>query len=137
MFRAIADSIPPVWIDAARQLGRFGIVGVAATAVHASVALTYFKLAGGGALPANLFGFCIAFGVSLAGNMLWVFPGRGRSSVDVIRFFAVALTALGATCTISWLFDHLHYEPRLSLFIVVMTTPAISYCGNRFWVFAR
>lgn len=134
---ALAERIPGGWAETVRQLARFGLVGLAATAVHSVVAISFLSLGGSGALPANLLGFSIAFSVSLAGNMLWVFPGRGRSHAAVVRFFAVALAALGVTCAISWLFDRAQIEPLLSLPVVLLAAPAVSYCGNRFWVFAR
>lgn len=135
--RALADRIPGDWAETVRQIARFGLVGIAATAVHSVVAIAYLETTGGGALPANLLGFSVAFSVSLAGNMLWVFPGKGRSHAAVVRFLAVALAALGVTCAISWLFDRAQIEPMLSLPVVLLAAPVVSYCGNRFWVFAR
>lgn len=119
------------------QILRFAIVGIAATAVHSIVALAYLASTDGSALAANSFGFSVAVFVSLIGNMIWVFPQAGRTSAHIARFLTVALISLAVTCAISALFDRLRIEPMLSLPAVLMIAPCISYCGNRFWAFAR
>lgn len=120
------------------QLARFGVVGIAATAVHSVVALTYLTIAGerGSALVANVTGFGVALVVSLTGNILWVFPTSPRSKAAIGRFLGVAFAVLAVTCAISALFDYWQLDPRLSLPAVLLVAPALSYCGNRFWVFA-
>lgn len=135
--RPLTVRLPPAWAETGRQLVRFGFVGVAATAVHSAVALAYLAWFGSGALAANLLGFAIAFFVSLSGNMAWVFPHAERTAGVVARFFALALVTLSVTCAISWMFDLLRYDPVLSLPVVLIAAPCVSYCGNRFWVFAR
>jgi putative flippase GtrA len=137
MPRMLFERLPTAWIDTAALVVRFGFVGIAATAVHTLVALTYLAYWGGAALPANLLGFVVAFFISLSGNMIWVFPQQGRRRGVVIRFIAVSLLALSFTCGISWAMDLLQFEPVLSLPVVLLAAPLVSFLGNRFWVFAR
>lgn len=134
--RHLADRVPTAWVETAGQMLRFGFVGIAATAVHTLVAVTYLANFSGGALPANLLGFIVAFFVSLSGNMLWVFPQQRHGGGVFGRFAAVSLLALAVTCTISWTMDQLRFAPLLSLPVVLLAAPLVSFLGNRLWVFA-
>lgn len=128
---------PTVWARTGLEALRFGLVGIAATAVHFVVALAYLTATDGTALAANLLGFAVAFSVSLWGNLLWVFPGRGRSNAVVWKFLAVSLLVVTVTAAISWTFDSLRYDPRLALPVTLLVGPIVSFCGNKLWVFAR
>jgi putative flippase GtrA len=82
------------------RLARFGIVGVAATLVHATTLTllkTLFQLGTG---PANLLGFVISFGVSMYGQQRFTFNDRLQGKTLngfglFILFLINALAALG------------------------------------------
>jgi len=82
------------------RLARFGIVGVAATLVHATT-LTLLKILFQlGTGPANLLGFMVSFGVSMYGQQRFTFNDRLQGKTLngfglFILFLINALAALG------------------------------------------
>ena len=82
------------------RLARFGIVGVAATLVHATT-LTLLKILFQlGTGPANLLGFMVSFGVSMYGQQRFTFNDRLQGKTLngfglFILFLINTLAALG------------------------------------------
>jgi putative flippase GtrA len=82
------------------RLARFGIVGIAATLVHATTLIllkTLFQLGTG---PANLLGFLVSFTVSMYGQQRFTFKDRLQGKTlngfgICILFLINALAALG------------------------------------------
>lgn len=117
------------------RMAKFGVVGVAATGVHAGVALL--------ALPhvaspfaANVAGFLPAFVVSFLGQALWTFGIRTGRGAAALRFFVIAASAflvsnvvLGALERSGLLADW------LALLIAIAIIPVCNFIAARFWAF--
>ncbi|WP_107991237.1 GtrA family protein [Breoghania corrubedonensis] len=120
---------------------RFGIVGLAATAVHAGVAL---GLAMPGILPplvANTIAFLTAFAVSFAGHHFWSFPqapqAKRRWKARLPRFFLIALMGFAANsgALASWL-AFTNWPQSVGILLAIVLVPAVTFLGSRLWAFA-
>ncbi|MEL7453298.1 MAG: GtrA family protein [Pseudomonadota bacterium] len=118
------------------ELVRFGIVGLGATGVHASVAGLMHAATG---LPAdfnNCLGFAAAFGVSLFGHLRWTFRTEAHPGQAARRFFAIAIAGFFASALIMRLAlgpagAALWQAQALAILIV----PPVSFLGSKFWAF--
>lgn len=119
---------------ALKQLSRFGMVGVVATAVHATVGLGLHNGAGMPAFWANLIAFCCALGVSFLGQTRLTFPDRVADGAAFARFAVVALSGLGLNQAIVWMVtSHFGRPYWLSLTIIIFTVPVATFLLLKFW----
>lgn len=116
---------------------RFGLVGIAATAVHTLIALVLTATDVAHPLVANLIAFLTAFTVSFLGHHLWSFRGGRRWARRMIRFLAIALAGLAANSTAlaGWL-AWVPLPEELGIVVTVALIPLVSYLGARFWAFS-
>jgi len=120
----------------AGQFGRFGVVGILATGVHAGVVVALVELAGLDPVTANFPAFATAVLVSYAGNRLWTFGAAGRHRVLLPRFAAVAVAGfLLNHLLLSLMVDRFGIDYRQALPVVVLVVPLLSFLLNRIWVF--
>lgn len=120
---------------------RFGIVGLAATGVHAGLALA---LAMPDILPpllANTVAFLTAFGVSFVGHHLWSFPqdpaSERRWQGRLPRFFLIAAAGFAANSGVlaSWL-AFTNWPESAGILIAIFIVPVVTFLGSRLWAFA-
>lgn len=117
------------------QLTRFGIVGIAAMAVHwlSVAALVPLGLA---PLIANVVAFCIAFNVSYWGHRSWTFGSSAGHRTTLWRFFAVALGSFLLNELLYYLlltYTGLNYQVALA--VVLVTVAALTFTLSRQWAF--
>jgi putative flippase GtrA len=123
---------------ALRQLSRFGLVGVIATAVHMVVGLGLHEGAGIHAFWANLVAFCCALGVSFLGQTRFTFPDTTADRAAFKRFVVVALSGLGLNQLIVWVANSLFGIPYwLTLVIIISTVPVMTFLLLKFWALRR
>lgn len=127
-----------------RQLARFGVVGIAAMAVHWLMVAVLVPL---GALPliANVVAFAVAFNVSYIGHRNWTFATD--TTVDVAvgdrgtpfkRFFGVALLSFVLNEILYYLLlRYTALDYRVALFIVLIAVAALTFILSRYWAFRR
>ncbi|WP_416899688.1 MAG: GtrA family protein [Minwuia sp.] len=116
------------------QIGRFGIVGLAATAVHALVYWLLVQFAATEANLANLLAFLTAFAVSWIGHSRWTFGAGGRQRLA--RFTGVALGGYALNALATWIIvDGLVMDPRWPLVFILFVTPAATFAAGRLWAF--
>jgi len=115
------------------KLTRFGLVGVAATAVHVLVAGAVLKWSNHAVFAANLIGFLVAFQVSFFGHRYITFQTRGHWR----RFIAIALlgfllnnSILAGLVVGAWL------DGWPAIVFSTLCVPAVMYLLLRGWVFA-
>ena len=123
------------------ELGKFGIVGVAAFAVtDAGTNLLHFR-AGLGPLNSNVMATVVAMAVSYAGNRYWTFRYRQRSGVrrEGVLFLllnsaglAIQLACLGFTTYLLGLHGKLSYNVALVVGIALATL--FRYWSYKTWV---
>lgn len=116
------------------QIGRFGVVGLLATAVHVAVGMGLHALAGLAPFRANLVAFCCALGVSFLGQTRLTFPGSGAGLGAFARFTAVTATGLGLNQGLVWLVTSVLGGPYwLALAVIVATVPGATFLLLKFW----
>ncbi len=118
----------------AGSLLRFGITGLASTAIHVLVATVLIKLCGLSQVAANVSAFCTANVFSYLVNTLWSFAHRlGHRSL--LRFWLVSLLALGLTTLVSGLAEALHLHYLIGIAMVVTVVPVFTFLGHRHWTY--
>lgn len=121
-----------------RQISRFGVVGVTATAVHVVVGLGLHNGLGVAAFWANLIAFCCALGVSFLGQTRLTFPDASADGGAFLRFTTVALTGLGLNQVLVWLVTSALGGPYwLALVIIIATVPWLTFAMLKFWALRR
>jgi len=123
----------PVWLG---QLGRFAIVGVAATLTHVGVALLTTYLFALSPLQANLAGFTVAVGVSFQGHLHVTFRVQDPQWRHLCRFIVLSVTSLAVSSLITALCTRSGGNIRLAMTLVAGVVPASSFLVARLWVFA-
>lgn len=118
-----------------RQLVVFGLVGIVATAAHYLVALGCHEALGLNLYAANLAGYSSAVTVSYIGHGKLTFQAVLNQAV-LQRFLIVSLSAFCASeGLLAALEAGFQLPHRLSLAIVVLIIPAISFVLNKLWVY--
>ena len=116
---------------------RFGVVGVAATIVHLSVALIAQSRLHH-PLLANLIGFLVAFVISYLGHAMWSFKIATGWRRAAVRFFVVAGSGflfsnlILTACVSSGLLP-----PAVALMVSIGVIPVCNYAAARLWAFAQ
>lgn len=118
------------------ELARFGIVGLAATIVHAvSYALLVTLFLQELAL-ANIISFLLAFGVSWLGHNFWTFQAKKNSSNNILKFLTVTVLGLLNNIVFTLLLVELFHLPKLiGVFPIILITPLLTYILSKYWVF--
>lgn len=120
------------------QFGKFGVVGVLATAVHFSVVVALVEWFGMPPLPANALAYGVAFAVSWIGSSRWTFRGAAVVRFAVPRFLCVSLLGLALNQGMNALVIYGiggHYLAGLAASLV--TVPVVTFVLNRTFVFPQ
>lgn len=122
-------------------VGKFALVGVLATLTHAVVAATLLQTGVLSAIPSNICGFLIAFGVSFTGHYFWSFSHlrqQGQAMKSMRRFFLIALSgfALNSFVLVLWL-RLTPWPDLIGLLFSVAIVPILSFLGARLWAFSH
>lgn len=125
------------------QLARFGVVGIAAMAVHWLVVAALVPL-GAAPLVANIVAFAVAFNVSYTGHRHWTFarpadaaPGTAAApqATPFKRFLGVALLSFVLNETLYYALLRQGIEYRLALFVVLVAVAVLTFVLSRYWAF--
>lgn len=120
------------------QFGKFGVVGVMATALHFSVVVALVEGFAISPLPANALGYGLAFAVSWFGSSRWTFRGATVVRFAVPRFLCVSLLGLALNQGMNALVIYgigVHYLAGLAASLV--TVPIVTFTLNRAFVFPQ
>jgi len=121
-----------------RQGGTFALVGLAATAVHALVALLAREELHATAMQATVSGYICAVGVSYLGNARYTFGRPALHGSQFLRFLVVSLAGLGANLGLTWLLaTRLGWPFPAALAVIVVVIPSLSFAGSKLWAFAE
>lgn len=124
-----------VSIPLLRQLFYFAAVGITATITNYLVALLFHEIIGLNVYAAQLAGYCFAVAISLFGHSKLTFYTKLTTSV-FIRFVIISLTTLWLSEILLLCIDSfLAFSHRITLFIVAITIPVITFFLSKFWVF--
>ena len=121
-----------------RQGGLFLVVGIAATAVHALVALAARDLTHLSAMASTATGYVCAVGVSYLGNARFTFGRPALHGGQFARFLVVSLSGFAANLAITWLLSNrLGWPFPATLAVIVVVIPALSFTASKLWAFAE
>ncbi len=123
-------------MSTARQLRRFVVVGVAATATHVAVTVLCIELFGLGVQAATFVAFSCALSLSYLLNRAWTYQARGRHRRQLPRFALVSFAGYGLNAAIMALVTNLFGLSYLfGIAVVVMVLPSLSFLSHRYWTF--
>ena len=124
---------------ARRHVALFIAVGCVAAAVHWAVVVGLVGGRGWQPLVANVFGWLVAFAVSLAGHHRLTFRGHGAPLRAVsMRFFVVSAGGFAVNeASYALLLGWTAQRYDLLLAAVLLAVAAVTYLLNRHWAFLR
>jgi putative flippase GtrA len=125
-----------------QQGGKFGIVGMLATATHVGLMVVMVEWFGWRPLIANFGAFGVAFVVSFVGHYRWTFADQRAAGPEswrgpLARFIVMSLTGLALnSLAVFMVVDVLGLSYVYALAIMVSVVPAILFVIGKFWAFA-
>lgn len=118
-----------------REVFFFGVVGILATLTHYFCALVSHEKLLISIYIANLIGYLCAVAVSFIGHSLLTF-NVGLKLKFLGPFILVSVSTFFVSECVLWVLqDVMRLDPRISIAIIVITIPVISYILNKFWVY--
>ncbi len=118
-----------------RQLVCFGIVGVAATLTHYLMALGSHEGLGLNLYAANLMGYVTAMTVSFYGHG-WLTFRVELTRATLQRFVIASVSTFLSSELLLWALETgTDLSHRITLSIVVISVPLVSFVLNKFWVY--
>ncbi|WP_090936053.1 GtrA family protein [Azotobacter beijerinckii] len=117
-------------------VGRFAVVGIAATLAHMLIAWILTELMRLPPLLANLMAFLTAFAVSFTGHYYWTFRRVGSLQRAIKRLFLISLSAFFVnTLLLATLIEGGWMSDSSAVVLAAGVVPAISFLASRFWGF--
>jgi putative flippase GtrA len=118
------------------QLFRFGIVGLAASAVHFGIVVLLVQNWTMQPLVANIFGFAGGLQISYWGHRMWTFNDTSTlHRVALPRLLVVQIISLLANETLFYIFLSLNLPYPVALLVVLTTLPIFTFVSSKLWVF--
>lgn len=119
-----------------RQLLSFGIVGIAATFAHVSVAWLLIDATRLNPYFANSLGACVAFTISFLGNAGWTFQTDRSRWSSASRYAFVSLTSFMMTSAILAIIRFKEWPTYVYVLLVLAAVPATTFLLAKLWAFA-
>lgn len=113
---------------------RFVVSGLGATMLHTTLAYVLIVMLGASAAVGNGAAFCGAALLSYCLNTFWSF-GSSHSALRLYRFVAVSMVGCLASAGIAGAIEHAGQPWWAGIAAVVMTVPALTYVGHRYWTY--
>jgi putative flippase GtrA len=118
------------------RMVRYGIIGIGATVVYGLTALLFHYVAGIPAVAASFMAYCCAAFLSYFGHRIFTFQDNGKIGRSAPRFIGVNLLGNLVAIGIPWIVsDLLRFPAALSIGLVCIVVPAMSYVLLNFFVF--
>lgn len=120
-----------------RQLGWFGTVGAAATALHYFVLIILVELLGVGPTMASSAGFVAGGTLNYILNKRFTFRSARPDRSAVPRFLIVALVGTAANAAVVWTLTAVFTVPYLLAQVVATGSVLIwNFLANKHWTFS-
>jgi putative flippase GtrA len=115
----------------------FGFVGGFVTLSHIVVGLFSHHILGMTAFTANLVAYCAGFLLGYFGHRQLSFRSKAEIRKSMPKFFVISFSNLLVNQIIVYLFVNVaKYEYWVSLVVMVLTVPALTYLLSRLWAFS-
>lgn len=119
-----------------KQLIRFGIVGLAAAALHFGIVVFMVQMWLIEPLIANVFAFAFSFQVSYWGHRLWTFQGTTTLHRDAFpKLFFIQVLNFAANESLFYSFLSLDLPYPIALILVLTLLPIFTFVSSKLWVF--
>lgn len=124
-------------VESLRQIGWFGTIGAAATALHYIVLVSLVELMGVGPTAASSTGYVAGGALNYILNKRYTFRSAARAQRAVPRFVAVALVGAAANATVVWALTALG-GVQYALAQVAATGSVLvwNFLANKYWTFS-
>jgi putative flippase GtrA len=122
--------------DLARQLIRFGIVGLVAAATYVGVMALVAGLLGQSILLGAFCAFVVATAVSCVGNALWSF-GVALTASTAIKFWLITTIGLCLNLAIAGILERLGAHYLVVSLVILIVVPLFNFAGHRLVTFGR
>jgi putative flippase GtrA len=126
--------------DSTIELGRivrFVCIGLLTFFVYTAVTLSAIEYYGLSPVLGSLIGQLASVAVSYFGHFAYSFKAEPYHDIFIWRFGLTMIVLFGVNIGATWIFtEMMHLRPRISIGILTILIPLISYFLNRFWVFA-
>jgi putative flippase GtrA len=119
-----------------QRLLRFGITGVAATAIHVAVAMLLITRLAVAPYIANPIAFVIATCFAYTANTLWSFATR-MSHRTLWRYLSVSALSCLATAAVSAMAEAAHLDYRIGIALVVLIVTPVNFTLHSLWTYRR
>ena len=118
------------------MLGRFFIIGIAATLLHISVALGAIRIFEWPVFPANLVAFLAGFTLAFIGHYHYTFRAAADYRRALRRYFIISGTAFAVNnMLLLTLVKSGALGDIVSVILAAAVIPLISYAASRLWGF--
>ena len=115
---------------------RFGLVGIAATAVHILVVYVLLSETLLPTLLANTLAFLTAFGISFSSNYIWTFQSPGNPPRALRRFLLISVSAFAInTLILAVILSAQWLSPFFAVTVSSTVMPLITFLVSRLWGF--
>ena len=113
------------------RIGRFVLVGIAATATHLSVAMSLNFLSALPEVAIHICAYLTAFSISFFGHYFYTFRSSRQWQHALVRFLAISLVTLLLSSLIVKLCTLAGFASVISLLVAAASVPAVSYVLNK------
>ena len=117
------------------RVGRFALVGFAATAIHLSVAMLLEHVSPLPVIVIHVLAYLTAFSVSFIGHYIYTFKSSRQWTLALMRFLAVSLAVLCLSSLVAKVCTAAGLAGVISLLVAALSVPALTYVLSRTLVF--
>jgi putative flippase GtrA len=120
-----------------KQLAKFAVVGAIGAVINIVIFRTLVRN-GVHYLAAGTISFLVAVTSNYTWNRVWTFRDeRGHVGIQGMRFFVVALVALGANLVVLQILITLGTTKVIGQAIAIVLVTPLNFVGNKLWSFRR
>lgn len=118
------------------QVIRYALIGVGNTAVHLFIVGLLYWYVGLNQMYANVIAYIIASSLSFVMNAKWSFK-RKPEARNYVRFQLVSVLGLIVSTTFGYLGDHFGWHFAVTVFLIALTVPVVSFLLHRSYTFSK
>lgn len=118
------------------QVTRYALIGVGNTGIHLFIVALLIWFVGLNQMYANIIAYIIASSLSFVMNAKWSFK-RKPEARNYVRFQLVSVLGLIVSATLGYLGDHFGWHFAVTVFLIALTVPVVSFLLHRSYTFSK